>query len=281
MRRSLPESGEAEGANDAPPPLSHCLPRLGPGIGRQIPTMATLRDRGLRGQYRMAQRTFPAAVFGEAADNRIAAILASGTLDVSRARFTAASGRRRRVRLRRTSRDARYRAAAIAADARISGGALSRVPLSYRPRAASWPLPWWADWADGFATRDPRRWPIDGVGIGNREQALSRLATTISLQEKPVALQGGRVDLTEVLGHETSGCSSSCQAGRQCRPSRRRRSVPTLLLAQAQIEIQRERARAGIAFRWEKLAGGYRSRRFHARKSAEIGRRRAARGLPR
>ena len=61
---------------------------------------------------------------------------------------------------------------------------------------------------------------VDVVGIGNREQALGHLAMIGTLQEKLIALQGGRADgpfvtaenvangaqkLTETLGYKTPG----------------------------------------------------------------------------
>ena len=100
--------------------------------------------------------------------------------------------------------------------------------LIYRAikRAATGPVSYWTGRGDGFATCDPTQWPdelelsVDVVGIGNREQALGHLSMVGTLQEKLIALQGGRADgpfvtaenvahgaqkLTEALGYKTAG----------------------------------------------------------------------------
>jgi len=78
-----------------------------------------------------------------------------------------------------------------------------------------------------FASCDPSQWPDDmeltvnvGLGTGNKDQAMQHLALIGSLQEKLLALQGGRTDgpfvtaenianatqkVTETLGFKTSG----------------------------------------------------------------------------
>src|SRR5215813_153148 len=63
----------------------------------------------------------------------------------------------------------------------------------------SGPVKYWSGKA--FASCDPRQWPDDteltgnvGLSTGNKDQAMQHLALIGSLQEKLLALQGGRTD---------------------------------------------------------------------------------------
>ncbi|WP_422001730.1 portal protein [Reyranella sp.] len=174
--------------------------------------------------------------------------------------------------------------------------------LIYRAikRAATGPISYWTGKRDRFASCDPSQWPdelelsVDVVGIYNREQALGHLATIGGLQEKLVALQGGRANgpfvtaeniaaaaqkLTEVLGYKTAGLffePPDQVAAAQAEPTPQAVD-PALQLAQAQIEIQRERARAEIAIRRDKTQADIAIAAFKARQWAEIEWRKAAR----
>src|SRR5215831_441561 len=99
--------------------------------------------------------------------------------------------------------------------------------LVYRAikRAASEPVQYWSGKA--FASCDPRQWPDDkeltvnvGLGTASKDQAMQHLALIGALQEKLLALQGGRTDgpfvtaenianatqkVTETLGFKSSG----------------------------------------------------------------------------
>jgi hypothetical protein len=165
--------------------------------------------------------------------------------------------------------------------------------LVYRAikRAATGPVAYWTGKGAGFATCDPSQWPdelelsVDVVGVGNREQALGHLAAIGGLQEKLVALQGGRADgpfvtaaniagaaqkLTEVLGYKTPGLffqsPDTVTAAQPAPPP----IDPALIAAQAQIETQRELARADIDIRREKARSEMAIAAFKAHRWAEI-----------
>jgi hypothetical protein len=172
--------------------------------------------------------------------------------------------------------------------------AISRLyRLIYRAikRAATGPVAYWTGKGAGFATCDPSQWPdelelsVDVVGIGNREQALGHLATIGSLQEKLVALQGGRADgpfvtaaniagaaqkLTEVLGYKTPGLffQPPETLGGMAPPSSA--VDPAVLAMEAQIQIQREAAQADIDIKREKARADMAIAAFKARQWAEI-----------
>ena len=168
--------------------------------------------------------------------------------------------------------------------------------LIYRAikRAATGPVSYWKGGDGGFATCDPTQWPdelelsVDVVGIGNREQALGHLSMVGTLQEKLIALQGGRADgpfvtaenvahgaqkLTEALGYKTAGVffqsPERVAAGRaEATPTA---SVdPALLVAQAQIALQREVAQADIQIKRDKAQADMAIAAFKARQWAEI-----------
>ncbi len=149
--------------------------------------------------------------------------------------------------------------------------------LIYRAikRAAVGPVQYWAGRAGAFANCDPSQWPdhmdlsVDVVGIGNRDQALGHLALVGSLQEKLITLQGGAngpfvtisnvanaaQKLTEMLGYRTSGLFfQSPEAAIRIGAARPPTSPvdATLLVAQTEIEVMREKAAAEIAIRRDK-----------------------------
>ncbi|MBY0317931.1 MAG: hypothetical protein K2X72_04355 [Reyranella sp.] len=162
--------------------------------------------------------------------------------------------------------------------------------LIYRAikRGAAGPLHYWPGKGSAFAQCDPSQWPddmdlsVDVVGIGNREQALGHLALVGGLQEKLIALQGGAEGpfvsvaniansaqkLAETLGYRTPGLFFQSPevaikigaAGPSSSPV-----DATLLLAQAEIEIMREKAAAEIAVRREKARADVEIAWFKAR----------------
>lgn len=173
--------------------------------------------------------------------------------------------------------------------------------LIYRAikRAATGPLAYWSGSGSTFASCDPSQWPsdldlsVDVVGIGNREQALGHLTFIGTLQEKLIALQGGRTDgpfvtagnvansaqkLAETLGYQTPGFFF--QTAEQVL-STVRTSTPTaamdstMILANAQIKILRERAAAEIRIKDEKAKAEIAIAQFKARQWAEIQRRKS------
>jgi hypothetical protein len=171
--------------------------------------------------------------------------------------------------------------------------------LIYRAirRAASGPVTWWPG-NGGFATCDPAQWPeemelaVDVVGIGNREQALGHLAMVGSLQEKLIALQGGKADgpfvtaenvangarrLAETLGYRTPGvffqapeAVAQAAAAPSVPPAIAGPPSPELLAAQAQIEILREAAAVDAQIKREKAQADIAIAEFKARQWAEI-----------
>jgi hypothetical protein len=174
--------------------------------------------------------------------------------------------------------------------------------LVYRAikRAAAGPVAYWTGRGNGFASCDPSQWPdelelsVDVVGIGNREQALGHLAMVGALQEKLIALQGGRADgpfvtaenvangaqkLTEALGYKTAGVffqPPEKVAAMRANATTAASIDPVLLAAQAQIEIQREAARADIEIKREKARADMAIAAFKARQWAEVERFKAA-----
>ena len=116
---------------------------------------------------------------------------------------------------------------------------------------------------------------VDVVGIGNREQALGHLSLVGTLQEKLIALQGGRADGPFVTAGERRRRSpeadrgAGLQNGGRVFPTVRqgeaaggapkprqggRKSRPVLLAAQAQIARQFEAAQADIQIKRDKAA---------------------------
>ncbi|GEP56716.1 portal protein [Reyranella soli] len=162
--------------------------------------------------------------------------------------------------------------------------------LIYRAikRAAAGPLHYWPGEGGAFVSCDPSQWPddmdlsVDVVGIGNREQALGHLALVGSLQEKLIALQGGAngpfvtvanianaaQKLTATLGYRTSGLffqspEAAARTGAAGPPSSP--VDATLLVAQAEIEIMRDKAAAEIAIRRDKARADVEIAWFKAR----------------
>ena len=171
--------------------------------------------------------------------------------------------------------------------------------LVYRAirRAATGPLRYWPGGGSAFADCDPSQWPedmdvsVDVVGIGNREQTLGHLAMIGSLQEKLVALQGGRTDgpfvtaaniasgaqkLAETLGYRTPGLffQTAERIAATPPPPTGPAVDPATLLANAQIEILRDRTAAEIRIKEQKARAEIAIARFKARHWAEAQRRR-------
>ena len=172
--------------------------------------------------------------------------------------------------------------------------------LIYRAikRAATGPVAYWPRAGGAFASCDPTQWPddmdlsVDVAGIGNREQAIGHLALVGSLQEKLIALQGGKAEgpfvtaeniangaqrLTEVLGYKTPGLFFQ-SAGKVATnalappppPPPPGAPSPELVIAQAQIEILREAAAADMQIKREKAQADIAIAEFKARQWAEI-----------
>jgi len=138
------------------------------------------------------------------------------------------------------------------------------------------------------------QWPeemelsVDVVGIGNREQALGHLSMVGTLQEKLIALQGGRTEgpfvtaenvangaqkLTEALGYKTGGLffqSPDRVAAARAEATPATSIDPALLMAQAQIALQREAAQADIQIKRDKAQADMAVAAFKARQWAEI-----------
>ena len=170
--------------------------------------------------------------------------------------------------------------------------------LIYRAikRAATGPVAYWPRTGGAFASCDPSQWPddmdlsVDVAGIGNREQAIGHLALVGSLQEKLIALQGGKAEgpyvtaeniangaqkLTEILGYKTPGLffqSADKVANRAlpAPPPAQAAPSPELITAQAQIEILREGAAADMQIKREKAQADIAIAEFKARQWAEI-----------
>jgi hypothetical protein len=171
--------------------------------------------------------------------------------------------------------------------------------LIYRAikRAATGPVAYWPQMGGAFASCDPSQWPddmelsVDVVGIGNREQAIGHLALVGSLQEKLIALQGGKAEgpfvtaeniangaqkLTETLGYKTPGVffqsadkvveASAVPVPPPSQPP----PSPELVAAQAQIAIMREAAAADVQIKREKAQADIAIAEFKARQWAEI-----------
>ncbi|MBY0320952.1 MAG: hypothetical protein K2X72_19675 [Reyranella sp.] len=168
--------------------------------------------------------------------------------------------------------------------------------LIYRAirQAATGPVRYWPGGASAFADCDPTQWPddmdlsVDVVGIGNREQSLGHLAMIGSLQEKLIALQGGRTDgpfvtagniasgaqkLAETLGYRTPGLffqtTEQVTAGTPPAPP----TIPIdpgVMLANAEIERLREQTAAEIRIKEQKAAAEIEIARFKARHWVEI-----------
>jgi len=168
--------------------------------------------------------------------------------------------------------------------------------LVYRAirRAATGPVAWWRGAGGAFAHCDPSQWPeeldltVDVVGIGNREQAIGHLSLIASLQEKLIALQGGRTDgpfvtaaniangvakLTETLGYKSPGLffqpADQVAAAPPPAPPQPP-SDPALAAAQAQFGLMQQAAALDARIRREKADAELEIARFKARQWAEI-----------
>lgn len=171
--------------------------------------------------------------------------------------------------------------------------------LIYRAikRAATGPVAYWPSLGGAFSSCDPGQWPddmelsVDVAGIGNREQAIGHLALVGSLQEKLIALQGGKAEgpfvtaeniangaqkLTEILGYKAPGLFFQSadkvvsSAAAPAPPPSAPTPSPELLAAQVQIEILREAAAADIQIKREKAQADIAIAEFKARQWADI-----------
>ncbi len=129
------------------------------------------------------------------------------------------------------------------------------------------------------------------VGIGNREQAIGHLSLVGSLQEKLIALQGGRIDgpfvtaeniangarkLAETLGYKTPGLffqpPEKVAEALAATPPPTPAPVadPAALAAQAQIALMRESASVDAEIKRDKARADLALADFKARQWAEI-----------
>jgi hypothetical protein len=167
--------------------------------------------------------------------------------------------------------------------------------LVYRAvrRAARGPVRYWTA-KGGFAHCDPTQWPddleltVDVVGIGNREQALQHLAMVGALQEKLIALQGGKADgpfvtaenvanaaqkLTETLGYKTAGLffqPPDAVARQLAVPGPPAPPDPVASIALAEARILQERAATDLQIRRDKAAAEVAIAWFKAREWSRI-----------
>ncbi len=171
--------------------------------------------------------------------------------------------------------------------------------LVYRAirRAATGPVAWWAGNGGAFANCDPSQWPeeleltVDVVGIGNREQAIGHLSMVGNLQEKLVALQGGRTDgpfvtgenianaahkLTETLGYKTPGLffqpPETVAEPRAPGPASAAPPPvdPAVAAGHAQLELMYQAAALDAQIKREKAEADLAIAEFKARQWAEI-----------
>lgn len=166
--------------------------------------------------------------------------------------------------------------------------------LVYRAirRAATGPIAWWTGSGDAFAHCDPSQWPeeldlsVDVVGIGNREQAIGHLSMIASLQEKLIALQGGRTDgpfvtaeniangvarLTETLGYRTPGLFfQPPERAAAVAPATPPPPDPAIAAGQAQLAIMQQAAALDAQIKRDKAEAELAISQFKARQWAEI-----------
>src|SRR5262245_24272903 len=170
--------------------------------------------------------------------------------------------------------------------------------LVYRAvkRAASGPVNYWSGKA--FAACDPSQWPDDmelsvnvGLGTASKDQAMQHLALIGALQEKLIALQGGRADgpfvtaenianatqkVTETLGFKSAGLffqpveRVAAQSAAPSAPTPPPAPDPTIAAAMAQIEITRQAAAADAEIRRMKAEADIEIAQWKARQWAEI-----------
>jgi hypothetical protein len=171
--------------------------------------------------------------------------------------------------------------------------------LVYRAikRAASGagPVKYWSGKA--FAACDPSQWPDEmeltvnvGLGTGSKDQALQHLAVIGSLQEKLLALQGGRADgpfvtpenianatqkVTETLGFKTPGLffqPAQAVAAAVAQPHEATPAAPdpNAVAAIAQIEIAKQAAAADAEIKRRKAEADIEIAQWKARQWAEI-----------
>jgi hypothetical protein len=170
--------------------------------------------------------------------------------------------------------------------------------LVYRAikRAASGPVKYWSGRA--FASCDPRQWPDDmalsvnvGLGTASKDQAMQHLALIGALQEKLIALQGGKADgpfvtsenianatqkVTETLGFKSTGLffqpaeRVAAQSAAPPAPTPPPAPDPTVAAAMAQIEITRQAAAADAEIKRMKAQADIEIAQWKARQWAEI-----------
>jgi hypothetical protein len=170
--------------------------------------------------------------------------------------------------------------------------------LVYRAvkRAASGPVKYWSGKA--FASCDPSQWPDEmelsvnvGLGTASKDQAMQHLALIGAMQEKLLALQGGKADgpfvtaenianatqkMTETLGFKSSGLffappeRVAVASAAPPAPTPPPAPDPALAAAMAQIEIMKQAAAAEVETKRLKAAAEIEINRYKAEQWAEI-----------
>src|SRR5262245_59120035 len=158
------------------------------------------------------------------------------------------------------------------------------------------PVRYWSGKA--FASCDPRQWPDDmelsvnvGLGTGSKDQAMQHLALIGALQEKLIALQGGKAQgpfvtaeniasatqkVTETLGFKSTGLffqapeRVAAASAAPPAPSPPPAPDPAVAAAMAQIEITRQAAAADAEIKRLKAQADIEIAQWKARQWAEI-----------
>lgn len=157
-------------------------------------------------------------------------------------------------------------------------------PISYRIGKETW------------GTVDPTQWPDDmaatvdvGTGTGGREAAVAKLGTVVTIQEKLIALQGGKADgpyvtpenvanaaqsFADKLGYKTAGRyfqppAKVAEAIANQQPTAPQMS-PEMMAAQAQIAIMEQAAAADIQIKRDKAAADVETAREKAKADIAI-----------
>lgn len=174
--------------------------------------------------------------------------------------------------------------------------AIKRIAqLVYRAikKSCTGPVSYWA--GKTFVDCDPRLWPDAmelsadiGLGTGNKEQVLQHLTLIGGIQEKLIALQGGKADGPFVTKENVATLSETVaealgfkSPGRFFQPPERVAQAvpaqdgpppkpPELLVAEAQIKILQEAAAADVLIKRTKAENDVAIANFKARQWAEI-----------
>lgn len=157
-------------------------------------------------------------------------------------------------------------------------------PISYRVGKETW------------GTVDPTQWPDDmaasvdvGTGTGGREAAVGKLGTVATLQEKLVALQGGKADgpyvtpdnvanlaqsFADKLGYKTPGRyfqpPAKVAEAIANQPPAAPQMSPEMMAAQAQIELMKAAAEADVQIKRDKAMADVETTREKARSDIAI-----------